>query len=143
VPENVKDQMDLRMRDKESRDSENPYPATLFYSDGKSIPVFIHSIDDLLEIIGGEDYRDFHQNREDWLQHTEYDEFYETMSDSRLDQNTSFFAIPHLLEQETSGTYFPEVEDMLLVNEVDNFFADNYDNSDLDTTGNAATKSVM
>jgi hypothetical protein len=137
VPGEVKDFMDIRLGDSDLRESDEPYPAMLFYGNGESMPVFVNDFQSLLETVRSEEYRDFHTERENWKHHTGYEEFVDVLEDSVEEERTSFFAVPHLYEETDRGTYFPPVEDMVLVNEVDHVFTEEYDSSHLDTTGNA------
>lgn len=142
VQEDVKEFMDLRLSDKDLRESSEPYPAMLFYSRGESVPVFVHDFQDLVEAVRSDEYREFHEERDNWKQHTEYEEFVDVIEDSLDETQTSFFAVSHLYDETDQGTYFPAVEEMVLVNEVDHLFIEDYDNSHLDTTGNASAFST-
>jgi hypothetical protein len=137
VQEDVKEFMDLQLSDEDLRESEEPYPATLFYGKGESVPVFVKDFQDLVDTVRSEEYRSFHQERDNWKQHTDYDEFVSVLEDSMEENQTSFFAVPHLYDESDQGTYFPAVEEMVLVNEVDHVFTEEYDSSYLDTTGNS------
>lgn len=143
VQEGVKEFMDLRLSDEDLRESDEPYPAMLFYGKGESIPVFVNDFQDLVDTVRSDEYREFHEERDSWKQHTEYDEFVRVIEDSLDDSQTSFFAVPHLYDEKDQGTYFPAVEEMVLVNEVDHVFTEEYDNSHLDTKGNASAFSTI
>lgn len=138
VSSDVKEFMDLRLSDRRLRESEEPYPATLFYDRGESIPVFVNDFNDLLEILKDDSYRELHESRENWQQHADYDEMVKIVEDNLESGKTSFFAIPHLYEEKSQGSYFPALEEMTLINEVDHIFTEKYDDSDLDTRGNAS-----
>lgn len=143
VPSEVKNFIDLRLGDRDKRESEKAYPATAIYGRGESMPVFVNDFNDLLEVVKDDSYREFHESKSDWRQHADYDEMIRIVEDTLEKEETSFFAVPHIYEERNKGSYFPALEDMTLVNDVDNIFAEEYDNSDLGTTGNAPAKFKM
>jgi len=145
VPSDVKEFMDLRL-DLNGRESDNPYPATLCYQNrelNQKMPVFVHSFDELMDKLKSREYVGFHQDLEDWKDHVEYDEMVEVIEKSRKRENPSIFAIPHIFDTKGEGTYFPPKEEIVLINTVNNYFADSYDPSNLHTTGNSPAKNSL
>lgn len=133
VPERTKEFLDLRLSPETRSDGE--YPCTMLYEGDVNIPVFIRTFEQLIEILESDEYREFHESKDNWENHSDYETFLSSLKN--FQEDSSIFAIPHIYS-ENNGVYYPGVEDTTLINTVDNVFAENYDSSYLERTGNGS-----
>jgi hypothetical protein len=137
VPERVESFMDLRLSPELEADGE--YPCTMMYNGDSSVPVFLRDFSDLIELLETDEYRRFHQSKDGMAGHQDYEEVLDKLRD--IEEDGSLFAIPHIYG-ESDGIYYPQVQDVTLVNVVDNVFTEEYDSSYLDRTGNASADAM-
>lgn len=138
VPSNVKETLDLRLGDEVSRESANSFPAKLFTQYFEPVDVFVHDFQDLINVFYTGDYKDFHEDKSHWEDHTDHRIARDTLLDVEYGDEYQFFAITHVYEKNDEGVFFPNSLPMTLINDVDNHFAEPYVNSDIDTNGSVS-----